>query len=83
MKVLSRNPGVDILKLILCFMVVAIHTGVGIASKNSTQYVLINGIFRIAVPIFYLISGYYFYSQVTNRDSLYAWTKKIAAIYAF
>ena len=50
----------DLLKFIMSFLVVAIHTR-GIAS--NTSLLGLDYIWRFAVPIFFLISGFFLYKS--------------------
>lgn len=79
---MKRNIALDILKLILAFMVVGIHTGFLANISVMGQYLTVNGIFRIAVPIFLLISGFYFYPVLNKGNSIY-WFKRILYMYLF
>jgi len=72
----------DILKVVLAFMVVGIHA-VFLADVTLTgSYLTVNGVFRIAVPIFLLISGFYFYPIVIQNKCL-QWIKKVLFLYIF
>ncbi len=51
----------DILKLILAVLVMIIHSG--------TDKTLISPILRIAVPLFFIISSYFFFSKIRKLDS--------------
>ena len=52
----NRNYSFDTLKCIMCFFVILTH--LDFYGKNY-----INGIIDIAVPIFFMISGYFFYTN--------------------
>jgi hypothetical protein len=79
---MSRNIALDILKLSMTFMVVGIHTGFLGDFTLLGQFITSEGIFRIAVPVFLLINGYYFYSVVTERTQT-KWFKRVLVLYAF
>lgn len=57
----KRNIGIDILRIICATMVVFIHL-----KNNDLISNYISDIFRIAVPIFFIISGYYFKNLYSN-----------------
>ena len=59
-----RNQALDILKIILAFMVVGIHGNFYGDINWEIRNYLANGIFRLAVPTFFLISGYFFFSKL-------------------
>ncbi len=75
---MQRNLSIDILKFGLAIMVVAIHAGFLSEVSQQLCYVLINGVFRIAVPIFFVINGYYF-AKVLSSPS--AWLKRGLILY--
>lgn len=78
----SRNLLLDIFKIALAFMVVAQH-GAFLNDISQEGYNLtVQGIFRIAVPIFFIISGYYF-TSIFNKERLIIWIKHIFSLYAF
>lgn len=52
----ERNSGIDMLKVICSFLVVCIHAK---SSLSITPYVI--NVSRIAVPIFFMITGYYYH----------------------
>lgn len=76
-----RNLAVDILKIILAFFVVFLHMHLLRDSYPSLSYVLVNGLFRIGVPVFLIITGYYFY-HVDDINKLKKWMIRIFLLYA-
>jgi surface polysaccharide O-acyltransferase-like enzyme len=78
------NAGLDALKIALALMVLAIHCGFLGGNGTLLSYQLNNGLFRIAVPVFFLISGYYLYHSL-QRDphSIKLWLRRAAALYFF
>ncbi|MCW5198872.1 acyltransferase family protein, partial [Desulfobulbus sp. F3] len=78
----ERNVALDVLKLILSFMVVGIHTSF-LSDKNALLgYACANGLFRIAVPIFFLINGFYFL-PIIEKNSFSYWLKRVVLVYLF
>lgn len=56
----QRNLSLDLLKLIMAFMVVGLHASF-LADLTETGFFLtVNGFFRLAVPVFLVINGYFF-----------------------
>lgn len=76
-----RNISLDLMRLILAFMVVGIHTSFLAEFSEPISYMLTQGLFRIAVPIFFIVNGYYF-SVALDSGSAKAWLAKIAALYS-
>lgn len=64
----EAKSNVDIMKFILSIMVVCIHTGVTSLMPAEIGK-LVNSIFNLAVPIFFVYSGYFF----SCEDNKYTW----------
>ncbi|WP_439183623.1 acyltransferase family protein [Carboxylicivirga taeanensis] len=77
---MQRNKLLDLLKLLLAFLVITGHAKFLTDTSESLSYYLNNGLFRIVVPIFLIISGYYF-SNAVNGHKVIRWFKKILLIY--
>lgn len=75
-----RSLSIDILKIVLAFFVVFLHMHVLRDAYPSLSYVLVNGLFRIAVPVFLIISGYYFF-YIDDFKRLKKWSVKILLLY--
>jgi hypothetical protein len=75
-----RNLSIDILKIILAFFVVFLHMHLLRDSHPELSFVLVNGVFRMAVPAFLIITGYYFY-YVDNTDKLKKWLIRTFLLY--
>ena len=80
---MPRNLANDSLKLILALMVVGLHTDFLIETSTVGTHITVNGIFRTAVPIFFVINGYYLANALKDKQSFLAWGKKITLAYAF
>lgn len=79
---LQRNLSLDILKIVLAFFVVGLHCQFLLDININAYYATVHGIFRLSVPIFLVISGYYFYN-ITNIRSLKKWCFRITSLYIF
>ena len=68
----SRNIGIDQLKVILSMLVVMIHVFPSDAHglKGLIYYYLSNGISRVAVPIFFMLSGYFIRNKINNISDI-------------
>lgn len=75
-----RNLSLDYLKVILAFMVILLHVKLINELSPEVNFIFVNGIFRLAVPIFLIITGYYF-SQITNLKKLKKWFIRIFILY--
>lgn len=74
--------GIDYFRCIAALLVIAIHTS-PLASFNETaDFLLTRGIARIAVPFFFMTSGFFLLSANTYRpDKLISLIKKTTLIY--
>ncbi|WP_436906003.1 acyltransferase family protein [Acinetobacter johnsonii] len=75
-----RNLSLDYLRIILAFMIILIHTKFLSQTYVEISYLLVNGVFRLAQPIFLIISGYFFY-KVSNFSDFKIWFKRLAILY--
>ncbi|MBC9248016.1 acyltransferase family protein [Paracoccus sp. 11-3] len=77
----QRNSAVDPLRVLLAIFVIGIHTGFPDALQGEVKQALVNGLYRTAVPIFSLISGFFFASAAhSGRGAGYL--KRILILYA-
>jgi len=81
-KPLPRNVSIDVLKLVLAFMVVGLHTGMLYDVTPTLGYLAVEGVFRIAVPVFLIINGFYFF-PVMERGDTRRWFSRIISLYVF
>lgn len=75
-----RNITIDLLKLAMAFMVVGLHTNFLGEFKGIASYIFVNGISRIAVPVFFVINGYYFHNLITKKSYFY-WCRRVILLY--
>jgi surface polysaccharide O-acyltransferase-like enzyme len=73
---MKRNLSIDILKLVMAFFVVALHGRLFNDFDNVSSYFFGHIFGRIAVPIFLLISGFYFYN-VKTKNQYKKWIKRL------
>lgn len=64
----GRNYLLDTMKFFCAIAVVCIHTQPWI-NINNDIYLVINTLCRVAVPLFFICSGYLFYSKFNNKYS--------------
>ncbi|MDO0946733.1 acyltransferase family protein [Chromohalobacter israelensis] len=79
---MQRNVSLDVLKLILAVIVVISHAQVLMGYSELGYQLTVEGMFRIVVPIFMMVSGYFFIS-VIRKKSLAGWLKKVVTMYLF
>jgi hypothetical protein len=68
------------LKIVLAWMVIGMHTRFFADVSGVAVYLTSNGLFRIAVPIFLLINGYFFY-QVLASAGQAKWFVRVLILY--
>lgn len=77
---ITRNARIDLLKLALALMIVALHAD-NPGSPSYLNHIFVNGIFRIAVPIFFIINGFYLFNRISNGYSLIPWVRRLLFMY--
>jgi surface polysaccharide O-acyltransferase-like enzyme len=80
---MGRNKTLDYLKLCLAAMVVGIHGTVALDLDPALSHVLVDYVFRIGVPIFFMINGFYAAHIVGDARRLAKWGLRIAQLFAF
>ena len=78
---MDRNLVVDYAKVAMALMVVAIHTSLFAAAPGPVNQLLTEGLFRIAVPVFFIFNGYYLGPSVHNRGATYKLIKRIVLLH--
>ncbi len=80
----ARNSNIDVLKIVLAFLVIALHI-FPVSKLNGIQgvisYEIASGITRIAVPIFFIISGYFLRNKLNDKKYLLKYAKRILLLY--
>lgn len=73
--------GIDRMRFIAAFLIVAIHTSPLAAQSITADFVLTRVIARVAVPFFFMTSGFFLISKYGRADKLKQFLKKTAVIY--
>lgn len=78
--------GLDHFRLIAAFLVVAIHTSPLSSVNGTADYILSGVIARIAVPFFFMVSGFFLFSERESgklrTDRLSKFLKRTGVLYA-
>lgn len=77
---MERNIALDIFKLVLALMVIGLHSGFLSNVSLLAEFLTVNGVFRVAVPLFLLINGFYFYSVIESNQQV-SWLKRVLILY--
>lgn len=73
----NNSNTIDVLKLFFSFCVVGIHTGLLEEFSDVTNWYITHMVFRLAVPFFFCVSGYFLGCKVnSNVDSYKSILKK-------
>lgn len=78
---MGRNLTIDVLKIVLAFFVVFLHMNFLKETYPVLSYVLVDGLFRIAVPVFLVITGFYFF-HIDASKKLKKWLFRTFLLYA-
>ena len=76
----SRNFSLDLLKIILSIFIILLHCRFFIEYNLGASYLATEGLFRIAVPLFFLINGYFFYYTIKHKG-LKKWLIRVISLY--
>lgn len=77
------NGNLDALKVALAIAVVALHCKILGGNDTAIGYMLGNGLFRVAVPVFFIINGYYLFHTLSEGHSFGTWFKRGLWMYLF
>ena len=80
MQTTSRNILLDILKIIAALFVIGTHCGFLFEYSEVASQIFTNGIFRIAVPFFFCVNGFFLYT-VFKSDRIQTWAKRVGILY--
>ena len=76
----KRKIFLDLLKIVLAVFVVLIHCNFLGDYNHTINFLTAQGVFRISVPIFFIINGYYFKNVIENKK-LKNWVVRVAILY--
>lgn len=71
----QNKDSFDILKIVLAIFVVGIHSELGVT--------VLNPLFRTAVPLFFMTSGYFFFNKEKSKINLKKFIKRNLRLYVF
>ncbi|MBC8757573.1 acyltransferase [Kordia sp. YSTF-M3] len=80
MQTTSRNILLDILKIIAALFVIGTHCGFLFEYSETASQIVTNGIFRIAVPFFFCVNGFFLFNVFKN-DRIQTWAKRVGILY--
>lgn len=77
---MKRNISVDILRFVMACLIVCLHGQVFLDVSPTLSFLFVQGICRIAVPVFLIITGYYFY-DVDDVGKFKKYIKRLLLLY--
>lgn len=78
----NRNDTLDLLNFLLALLIILLHCSIFSNFNKLLYYLIVQGVLRKAVPVFFIITEYFFYEFI-ERSSYKFWLKKIFILYAF
>jgi hypothetical protein len=78
-----RNYLLDYYKILLAILVVGIHTSPFLEYSKPLSFIFNLGIFRLAVPTFFLINGYYAIVALETKENLKKYLLRVLKLYVF
>lgn len=78
---MERNITLDYFKVILSILIITIHIGILSYSYPLINWFVSQGIARIAVPCFFIISGYYFSKKIGNTKAVKKYLLHLLLVY--
>jgi len=82
-KVISRNNNIDVLKVVLSLFVVAAHVfpTTKIEGEKSYVFYIIQGLARLTLPLFLLITGYFISAKINDFNFIKKTAKKLFMLF--
>ncbi len=78
----SNYAALDYLKFFCAILVVVIHINPFNIFGSAIGFYTVNTLPRIAVPVFFMISGYFLFSKLDNREKIKQYSIKVIRLYA-
>lgn len=80
----KRYPGIDCLKYVAAILVIVVHTSPLFPHMKWLSYTFSNGIGRLAVPIFFLASGFLVRERLKKAPAYFKrYLKKLGKVYGW
>ena len=77
----TSTSSIDLMKLFFAICIVAIHTGLLNQFSSATNWYIMHMIFRLAVPFFFITSGYFFGKKFLPVENNYSDRMKVCKKY--
>lgn len=83
MNLTKRYATLDIFRIIAAFLIIAIHTSPLLSINETADFIFIRIIARVAVPFFFMVTGYFLYLSMEKGNKLRRILSKLIGIYIF
>ncbi|MDE1167666.1 MAG: acyltransferase family protein [Pseudomonas sp.] len=77
------NGNLDVLKMVLAIIVVVGHSKFLGGNTTTIGYLLSAGLLRAAVPVFFIINGYFMARAMSSGPSMRQWLVRVLWLYLF
>ncbi len=77
----KRYDSINIMRMICAFLVISLHTSVFASFNSGLNNFVAKGISRIAVPFFFISTGYFMVNNLTKSGYVKTFVKKLSLIY--
>lgn len=78
---MKRNLRIDYFRIVLSLLVITLHAQPLFSEDSLAGWFISNGIARIAVPCFFIISGYFLHLKIDDNKALRKYLSHILIIY--
>lgn len=77
----KRYDSINIMRMICAFLVISLHTSIFASINLGLNSINAKGISRIAVPFFFISTGYFMHKNITKSGYVKGFVKRIGLIY--
>lgn len=77
----KRYDSINIMRVICALLVISLHTSIFASFNLGLNSIVAKGISRIAVPFFFISTGYFFVKNITKDGYVKRFVKKLSLIY--
>lgn len=81
METKTRNHSIDLLKLIFSLAIIAVHVHLFQDISTPLFRILTQSLFRISVPFYFIVSGYYFAGRLNDDRKVSSYIRRLLKIY--
>ncbi len=81
METKARNHTIDLLRLIFSFAIIAVHVHLFEDISTPLYRILTQSLFRIGVPFYFVVSGYYFAGRLNDDQKVSSYIRRLLKTY--